>query len=173
MFIGLLTSLAVKATSHTKCVLLGNQKYETQPTFINLYPHEYSKEFHYYPFTVKLDKCVGSFNILKDLSNKVCVQNKTEDLNLSVFNMVAGINQSKILTKCISCEWKCKFDGRKCNSNQWWNNDKYQCECKKHRICERDYIWNPTTCICENGKYMGNITDDSVITCDRIIEKTV
>ena len=25
-------------------------------------------------------------------------------------------------TKDISCECKCKFDGRKCSSNQKWNN---------------------------------------------------
>ena len=54
--------------------------------------------------------------ILNDLSNNVCVPNKTEDLNLSVFNIITGINQLKTLTKYISCE--CKFDGRKCNSNQ-------------------------------------------------------
>ena len=38
------------------------------------------------------------------------VQNKTEYLNLSVFNMITGINESKILTNHISCECKCKFD---------------------------------------------------------------
>ena len=27
-----------------------------QPTVINLHPNEYSQEFHYYTFTVKLDK---------------------------------------------------------------------------------------------------------------------
>ena len=41
---------------------------------------------------VKLDRCVGSRNTLNDLSNKSCVPNKTEDLNLSVFNMITGIN---------------------------------------------------------------------------------
>ena len=44
--------------------------------------------------------------------------NKTEDLNLSVFNMILGIHKSKRLTKHVSCEGKCKFDGRKCNSDQ-------------------------------------------------------
>ena len=39
--------------------------------------------------------------------------------------MITGKNESKILTKDISCKCKCKFDGRKCNSNQWWNNDKF------------------------------------------------
>ena len=37
---------------------------------------------------------------------------------------ITGINELKALTKHISWECKWKFDGRKCNSNQWWNNDK-------------------------------------------------
>ena len=57
---------------------LSNQKYEIQPTFINLHPNEYSQESHYHPFTVKLDKYVKSWNTVNDLYNKVCVPNKTE-----------------------------------------------------------------------------------------------
>ena len=30
-----------------------------QPTLINLHPNEYSQEFQYYPFGVKLDRCGG------------------------------------------------------------------------------------------------------------------
>ena len=123
MFIGFLNSL-VKASNHVKCMSLSNQKGMTHSTLINLHPNEQSHEFHYYPFAVKLDRCFGSCNTLNDLSNKVCVSNKTEDLNLSVFNMITGINESKILTKDISCKYKCKFDYRKCNSNQKWNSDK-------------------------------------------------
>ena len=84
-------------------------------------------------------------------------------------NTITGINESKTLTKHISCECKCKFDGRKCNSSQWWNNDKCFCECKKHHICWKYYIWNPSTCHCENGKYLASIMDDSVILCDEFI----
>ena len=36
--------------------------------------------------------------------------------------MITGINESKTLTKYVSCECKCKFDEAKCKSNQWWNN---------------------------------------------------
>ena len=78
----------------------------------------------YCPFAVKLDRCVGSRNTLNDLSNKVCVSNKSEDLNLSILNMITGINESKTLTKYSSCKCKCKFDETKCKSNQWWNNNK-------------------------------------------------
>ena len=92
IFIELLTGL-VNGSNHTKCVSLSNQKCMIQPTLINLHPNEYSQEFHYYPFAVKLDRYIGSFDTLNDLSNKVCIPNKTEDLNLSVFNLITGINE--------------------------------------------------------------------------------
>ena len=119
IFIGLLTSI-VNASSHTKCVSLSNQKCQIQPTRINLHHNKYSQELHYYPFVINLYRCVGSCNTLNVLSNKVCLPNKTEDLNLHMFSMIIGINESKTLTKHISCKCKCKFHGhgRKCNSNQ-------------------------------------------------------
>ena len=98
IFIGLLTGL-VNGSNHTKFESSINQKCEIKPTLINLHPNKYSQKFHYYPFAVKLDRCVGSCNSLNDLSDKVCLPNKTEDLNLSVFNMITGISESKTLTK--------------------------------------------------------------------------
>ena len=90
----------------------------TQPALINLCHNKYGQKLHYYPFAANLDRCVGSFSTINDFSNKVCVPNKAEDLNLSFFNMITGINESKTLAKHTSSECKCKFDGRKCHSNQ-------------------------------------------------------
>ena len=96
-----------------------------QQILINFHINEYSQELYYYSFAVRQDKCVGSCNTFNGLFNKLCVQNKTEDLNLSVFNMITEVNGSKTLAKHVSCECKRKFDVRKCNSNQEWNN--YKC----------------------------------------------
>ena len=38
-------------------------------------------------------------------------------------------------------------------------NDKCSCEFKTHHICEKDYVWNPSTRTCENGKYLASIMD--------------
>ena len=59
IFIGLLTGL-VNRSNNTKWVSLSNQKCIIQPTLINLHTNKYNQEFHYYPFAVKLDGCVGS-----------------------------------------------------------------------------------------------------------------
>ena len=31
-------------------------------------------------------------------------------------------------------------------------------------------IWNRATCSCKNGKYLASVIDNSVITCDGIID---
>ena len=87
--------------------------------------------------------------------------------------MNTGINELKTLAKHISCKCKCRFDGRKCNSNQKWNKDQCCRECKKHNINEKDHILNPVTFRCKNGKYLANIMEDLLITCDEIIDTEV
>ena len=72
--------------------------------------------------------------------------------------MITGINGNNLMERNVE------------NSNQLWKNDKCEYECKKY-ICEKDYICNPATCSCENGKYLASIIDDSVISCDEIIEE--
>ena len=37
--------------------------------------------------------------------------------------MITGINKLKLFAKHLSCECKRSFDGRKCNSNQKWNQE--------------------------------------------------
>ena len=98
MIIRLLADL-VNASNHTKCVSLRNKKCTTQPTIINLHPNEYTQGLHYYPFVVNSYRCHGSCNTLNDVSNKVYVPNKKEDLNLSFFNMTTGTNELKTLAK--------------------------------------------------------------------------
>ena len=83
--------------------------------------------------------------------------------------MITGINELKALAKFIACKCRCKFDGRKCSSDELWNN-KCQCNCTKRNVCEKDYVRNPSTCNCENGKYLTSIMDNSAIICDEVIE---
>ena len=47
IFTELLTGLA-NGSNHTMCVSLSNQINIIQPILINLYPNEYSQEFHYH-----------------------------------------------------------------------------------------------------------------------------
>ena len=39
-------------------------------------------------------------------------------------------------------------------------------------MCGKDYIWNPATCTCKNGKHLQTIIRDSVIAFNEIIKVT-
>ena len=43
--------------------------------------------------------------------------------------MITRTDESKTLTKHISCHWKFEYDGKKCNSKKKCYKDKCQCEC--------------------------------------------
>ena len=72
--------------------------------------------------------------------------------------------------QAISCKCKCKFDERKCNSNQKWNINILRCGCKKYHTFEKHYIWNPVTCSCKNCRYLASIINNSVIISNETVD---
>ena len=58
-------------------------------------------ELKNYPFIVSLDKRNGGCNVL---SPKICVPEKTKDINIRVFNLITNKNETKTMTKHVSCE---------------------------------------------------------------------
>ena len=77
----------------------------TRPAIIDLNP----VELNYYPFMISLVKCNGICNVLDDFFTTMCVQSGTKDADVKVFNMIAKINEAKILVQHISCDCNCKF----------------------------------------------------------------
>ena len=108
------TLLSFSGSLAAKCICLNNEPCLSRLTLTDFT----NSNLNCYLFMVSLDRCNGSFNTLHDLSRIICFPNKTEDVNLNVFNMITRINESKTITKQISCDCKCKFNGRKCISNQ-------------------------------------------------------
>ena len=89
MFIILLL-LWLRRSLATKCLSKNRPLCMARSAFIDLNPDER----HYYSFTISMDKCNGSCNTVKDIFRSICVCNKIEDMNLKVFNMIKGINES-------------------------------------------------------------------------------
>ena len=75
-------------------------------------------ELHYYRLIISMNGCDGICNTVADLFGRICVPDKMEEVNLRLFNMIEGINESRTLAKHTSCECRCEFDGRKRNSRQ-------------------------------------------------------
>ena len=115
-----------------------------QPSLINWDTNEYNQEFHYYSFAVKLDVLEVVILLIIYLI-KYAFQIK-QKIQIYMFLILLQEQMNQILTNDISCECKCEFDGRKCNSIQKWNN---KCQCEYKHICEKVYTWNPATCSCD------------------------
>ena len=125
------------------------------------------------------------FVIQKNLQrDTILAWNVVWSLNISAFNMINGINESKKLAKHILFKFRDVFGGRKCKLRQKWNTDKCQCECKKLNkiLCmwrrlrrESWYICLQVWRYCEIGKSLKNrectkcLVDDLVVTCDEIV----
>ena len=55
-----------------------------------------SIELNYYPFTISIDKCSGSFNVVDDVYTKICVPSETKDANVNkVYSMITRMNDKQ------------------------------------------------------------------------------
>ena len=66
----------------TKYISLNNEPCLARPTLIDLNSDELSRGLFHYSFMISLGRVGGSCNTLDDLSNRICLPNKTEDMNL-------------------------------------------------------------------------------------------
>ena len=54
---------------------------------------------------ISLEKCYKSYSTLDDSSATICVPNKTDDVNVSVSNMIIEIAEAKRLLLQWKVEW--------------------------------------------------------------------
>ena len=55
-------------------------------------------------FTLSVSKCGGNCSTINDLYAPLCVPNKVKNLNVKVFNLMLGVNETSIQFKmnCVS-----------------------------------------------------------------------
>ena len=102
MFIGLLSvytignvyeSLVSYWKGSIKCLTLNNRPYQGRPTILNIN----SNETHFYPFTVSVNNYGGTYNTIDVVYTRVCVPNKVKNMNVKVFNLMPGVNETIFL----------------------------------------------------------------------------
>ena len=151
----MLLSSLTRVADLTKCMFLNYEPCMFRPSLTNMNRNE----LKYYPF-ISLNKCTGSCNVLYP---KICVSKETKDIYVKVFNMITNKEQAKAMIEHIHVI---------VNANSivqhviQWNKKTYQ---KNDHKCQKDYSWNPSTCICENSKYLKSVVDTSVTECDEIV----
>ena len=118
----------------------------------------------FYPYRIKVNKCSGSCNNINDPYAKLCVPDIIKSINMRVFNLMQRINETRHIIWHETCKWVCGLISSICNNKQVFNNGKCRCECREDLIdkgiCEKGYIWNPSSCHfecdkpCRIGEYL-------------------
>ena len=90
--------LSFSGSLATKFISFINEPFLARPTLLDLNPDELSQGPCRYAIMISLGKRGESCNNLDDLSSRTCVSNKTEEINLNVFNIITGLNESKTKT---------------------------------------------------------------------------
>ena len=93
--ISLLISLfGIIKTKALECVSVTNQKCMARPKIIDVNKNE----IVFYPLCVKVNKCSGNCSNINDPMTKLCIPDIIKDMNISVFNMLARINETRKIT---------------------------------------------------------------------------
>ena len=181
LLINLIASfLSVLKVKSLECMSMINQKCMSRPKIIDVNPNEPV----FYPYSIRVNKCSGSFNNINDPFAKLCVPDVVKNINVKVFNLMSRINETRQIVWHESCKCVCRLTKAICNAKQVWNENKCQCECKEDLInklvCDKGYIWNPSTCSCECDKLcdVGQYLDYKNCVCrksviDRMVEECI
>ena len=117
------------------CISMKNQERKVRPEIVDIN----SNNPIFYPFSIKINKCSGSCNIINNLYEKICVPDTIKDLNAKVFNLMSLPNETRHIKWHETCKCIYRLDKIICNSKQSWNEDKCRCECKElidKGVCE-------------------------------------
>ena len=137
-FIG---AIKVKAL---ECISVVNQKCMARPKIIQTNANEPV----FYPLSIKVNKCGGDCNTINNPMAKLCVPGIVKDMNIKVFSMSSRINETRKIVLHETCKCICRLTSSIC---------KCSCECKEDLVsklvCDKGYMWNPSTCACECDKY--------------------
>ena len=82
-------SFNVLNVNSLECVSMNNQECKIKSDIINTN----NNEPVFYPFSIKVNKCIGSCNNINDPYAKLCVPDVVKNINIRVFNLMSWSNQ--------------------------------------------------------------------------------
>ena len=68
-----------------------NQECKVRPEIISIN----SNNPMFYPFSVKVNKYSGNCNTVNDPNARICVPDTVKNLNVKVFNLMSGTNETR------------------------------------------------------------------------------
>ena len=110
-----------------ECVSMNNQACIVRPKTNNIN----SNNPIFYPFSVKINRCIGNCNNINDPYARICVPDTVKNLTFKVFNLMSRTNETGSIKWHETCKCICRLNEIICANKQRWNKDKCRCECKE------------------------------------------
>ena len=100
---------------------MNNQECKVRPQIVNVNVDDPV----FFPFSTKARNSSGSCNNINNSCAKLCVPDIVKNyLNVKVFNLVSGTNETRRIKWHETCKCKCRFNSSVSNNKQRWNDDK-------------------------------------------------
>ena len=74
-----------------ECILMNNQECKARPKIIDLN----NNEPVFYPYSIKVNKCIGSCSNINDPYPKLCAPYIIKNINVKVLNLMSRINETR------------------------------------------------------------------------------
>ena len=91
---------------------MNNQKYKIKSEIIDVN----TSEPMFYPYSITISKCKGSFNTINDSYAKLCVPDIIKNINVKVFNLISRTNEARHIEWHKTCKCKCRLDASVCGN---------------------------------------------------------
>ena len=100
--------------SLSKFISMNNQECKVRQQIVNVN----SEETVLFPFSIKTSKCNGSGNNINDPYAKLCVSDDVKNLNVTAFNLMPRIKETRHREWHETCKCKCRLDSSVCNNKK-------------------------------------------------------
>ena len=98
-FIGITFSSALTSVNPLKCVWMSNQPCKIRHDIVSINRDEPT----FYPYSIKTNKCSGSFNNINDPYAKICIPDVVKNISLKVFNLISRTNEARYIKMHETC----------------------------------------------------------------------
>ena len=88
-----------------KWVSLGNQECEVRSAMISIN----STKPLFYPYSIIINRCSGSYNVINNPFAKLCVADVVKDTNIKVFNLMSRTNKTRHISWHKTCACICRY----------------------------------------------------------------
>ena len=94
---------------------MNNQECKARTKIINVN----NNEPVFYPDSIKINKCGGSYNNMNNPYAKLCVPDIVKNINVKVFSLMQRINETRHIIWHKTCKCICRLSESVCNRRKY------------------------------------------------------